>query len=118
MSGEFGSYHPGYFWDQMEVAAGDLVRGEHALTREWAPFFDEFRHIAKAISWAEASDSSPAYAIEETIKRLPAPKEALEKVQRFVNPYIEIQQRAVEEALMRKEEACRPSTLEPSSKPS
>lgn len=118
MSGEFGEYSPGYFWAKMEQAAADLHCGSDALTREWAPFFEEFQHIAKAISWSEASDSSPAWAIQETINRLPDLRESLEKVQRFVNPYIQVSQLAVEEALKRREETCRPSTSEPSSRQS
>lgn len=104
MSGEFGTCGSGYFHTQIDNAADDLASGSEAMTRAWAPFFDAFRPVAKAICWVEASDSSPAHSIEETIARLPALKAALAQVEAFVEPYKVIARRAVEVAAAEQKE--------------
>ncbi len=104
MSREFGSYGNGYFDTQMEYAADDLAGGRDELSRVWAGFFQEFRHVAYAIASSEAHDSGPDYPIFETIQRIDALKESLRRVEQFVQPYRMVAREAVSQALKDKKE--------------
>lgn len=102
MSGEFGSYRSGHFWEQMQIAAEDLEGGHDPLTKKWGVFFRAFERIAHDIAWSEAYDTGPEHAIMETIKRLPDLKQALAEIEQFVKPYQAIAEMAVKEALKTK----------------
>jgi hypothetical protein len=99
VSGEFGSYSSGYLDTQMQQAADDLRGGNDELSRVWASFFDEFARVAYAICRSEAYDSGPDYPILETMRRLPALKAELAKVEAFVKPYADVAEAAVRAAL-------------------
>lgn len=95
MSGEFGSYSAGHFWQQMECAAEDLASGRDALTREWAAFFEAFAPVAKAISWSEACDTGPDHPICVNIDAMEKLRAALSSIGRFLEPYKRIRDDAV-----------------------
>jgi hypothetical protein len=99
MSREFGSCMGGYFNSQMEQAASDLMSGRDALTRVWAPFFEEFCPIAYAIASSEAGDSGPDYSILETIRHIDRLKALLGDIEKHVEPYKRVAETAVREAL-------------------
>lgn len=99
MSGEFGSYNSGYFWAQMQYAAEDCRDGQHEITRLWGEFLAEFEEIARAISWAEAGDSWQDESITETIRRLPVLKERMRDIEKYVDVFDRVAQKAVRDAL-------------------
>jgi predicted MarR family transcription regulator len=99
MSREFGSYTSGYFDTQIEQAASDLMTGQYALTRAWAPFFEEFCSVAVAISSSEAGDSGPDYSILETIRHIDRLKVLLADIERHVEPYKRVAEAAVRDAI-------------------
>jgi predicted MarR family transcription regulator len=103
MSREFGSYTSGYFDSQMEQAASDLMTGSYALTRAWAPFFEEFCPVAYAIASSEAGDSGPDYSILETIRHIERLKALLGDIERHVEPYKRVADAAVRDALKAQE---------------
>lgn len=98
MSREFGSYMSGYLHDQIQYAADDLAGGRDALTRAWAPFFQEFHEIAYAICSSEACDAGPDYPILETINRIGRLKTILSDIEGHVAVYKRVADTAVREA--------------------
>jgi len=95
MSREFGSYSPGYFDAQVENHADDLKHGRDALTRIWAEFFAAFMPVASSICASEAGDSGQDDAIMETIKQMPAIKEAIKNVETYIRPFEGVARAAV-----------------------
>jgi hypothetical protein len=103
MSREFGSYTNGYFHDQMKYAAEDLGGSGDPLSRLWGKFFDEFYHVAYAISSSEACDSGRDRPILETIERIDRLKKVLWEIEQYVRPYKDVAETAVRRALEKKE---------------
>ncbi len=99
MSREFGTYGGGYFHDRMNDAAGDLAGGNDGISKAWAKFFDEFRHVAYSIATSEAGDSAEYDPILETIRRMPALQKALDDVANYVQPFKDVSEHAVRNAL-------------------
>lgn len=95
MSGEFGRHESGYFHTQMEAAAEDLRGGRFEITRAWAQFFENFKVIADAISYAEAGDSGQHWPIMETMARMQVLKNSLIAVEEYVEPFKDVAQQAV-----------------------
>ena len=86
MSGEFGSYGTGYFDDLIRLCADDATGAGFAITRRWGEVLEAFVPIARALAYAEASDSSEADAILESIKCIGQVKLALQQVQEYLYP--------------------------------
>ena len=97
MSGEFGSYTSGYFWQQIEQAAEDCKGGGDEMTRLWGAFLVEFAPIAQAIAWSEAGDSGEHGSILETIQRMPHLKQRLAAIENYVAVF----RRVADEAIRR-----------------
>ena len=103
MSREFGSYHAGYFHDQMQTAAEDLSGSGDPLSKLWGKFFEEFYPVAYAISSSEACDSGRDRPILETIQRINSLKNILWEIEMYVKTYKDVADAAVRKAVAEKE---------------
>ena len=107
MSGEFGEQAWGpHFHSKIESCASDLENGRLESTKAWSEFFKEFQDIARAISWAEASDSSEARSITLMNEKLPGLIKILRGIDERLSVYREVALLAVEKSL-------RPNKIEP-----
>jgi hypothetical protein len=84
MSREFGSYEPGYFHYQMDLAAQDCREGNDELTRLWGGFLSAFYPIAYAIASSEAGDSGPDFPVNATKEHMAALRRELDKIEQYV----------------------------------
>jgi hypothetical protein len=82
VSREFGSYEPGYFHYQIDLAAQDCRGGHDEMTRLWGEFLAVFRDVSYAIASSEAGDSSESFTVKETIKAMPKMREALDQIEK------------------------------------
>jgi len=97
MSREFGSYMSGYFHSQIDYAAEDLAEGKGELTRLWGKWFREFYPVAYAIANYEADDSGSYDPIITTIKALPALKQAMSAIEKYIEPFDDVIEAAIRE---------------------
>ena len=80
MSGEFGSCDM-FFHEKIRGASADAEDGRYEITRAWGKVLAAIAPVAKAISWAEASDSSQESPLRESVAQMPAIREALAHVE-------------------------------------
>jgi hypothetical protein len=99
MSRKFGSYVQGYFHYQMETAAKDCLAGNEEITKLWGEFLDAFYPVAYAISSTEAGAAGRSYPIKNTIREMHTLQSKLNKIKKYIQPYEEIMNDAIDRVL-------------------
>ncbi|MBB4302348.1 hypothetical protein GGD81_001375 [Rhodobium orientis] len=99
MSREFGSFQPGYLYQQIDFAVSDLADAYHESSRVWSGLLSEFQPVAVAICGAEACDTGPEQTIIEAIEALPRLRKELETIENFLAPYKAVAEQAIKTRL-------------------
>ena len=98
MSGEFGSYTGGYVHDQIDYAADDCQASDEPMTRLLGDILRALHPIARGVCWHEAADSGPEAPVMAAMEALPAVRAAVRAMEKHVEPYRRVAERAIRNA--------------------
>lgn len=99
MSGEFGDHHGCFFHEHIEYAADDASCATLECSRQIGILLRELYPICRAISYHEAGDSGADAPVLAILRKLPRLREILSELGEMVQPFADVAEAAVREAL-------------------